>query len=405
MKICFLQHDFPPESFGGAGRVAYRLAKEFFKAGHQVFVIATVQDKTKEREEDNEGIKVFHLYSYYPEKWRAWLSLCNPKIDKKVETVLKKIRPDVTWAHIVHFYLSYHCLKIAKKYSKKVFLTAHDVMLFHYGKLIPDYKTGEINYKVNFYRQIKEFRWRYNPLRNLAIKYYLKYADKIFSVSDALKNVLEINGFKNIETVYNGIDADDFEANESEVDNFRNKFDLIGKKVVFFNGRLSRAKGGEQLIKSIQMVKKEIDNVLLLISGNQSNYTNSLLKLAEESGLKQNLIFTGWLNEREIKFAYHASDLCVVPSICFDSFPTVNLEAMAAKKPVIATCFGGSREIVRDGETGYIVNPFDVKTMAGKIIDLLKNPKKAEKFGQAGYQRVKENFSLAKQAKGTLKYI
>ena len=78
---------------------------------------------------------------------------------------------------------------------------------------------------------------------------------------------------------------------------------------------------------------------------------------------------------------------------------------MAAKKPVIATCYGGSREIIKDGETGYVVNPFDVETMSGKIIDLLKDDEKARKFGQTGYQQVKERFSLDKQVNKILNWI
>jgi glycosyltransferase involved in cell wall biosynthesis len=77
---------------------------------------------------------------------------------------------------------------------------------------------------------------------------------------------------------------------------------------------------------------------------------------------------------------------------------------MACKKPVIATCFGGSKEVVLDGQTGYILNPYNTKLMAEKIIDLIKNPAKARTFGQAGYERVKNEFSLEKQAKRTMEW-
>ena len=67
---------------------------------------------------------------------------------------------------------------------------------------------------------------------------------------------------------------------------------------------------------------------------------------------------------------------------------------MACKKPVVATCFGGSRESVVDSETGFIVNPFDTETLADRIVDLLENPEKAKIFGEAGYARVKAEFGL-----------
>ena len=52
--------------------------------------------------------------------------------------------------------------------------------------------------------------------------------------------------------------------------------------------------------------------------------------------------------------------------------------------------------MIEDGVTGYIIDPFKTEELAGKIIDLLKGPRKAEKFGKAGYQRIEREFSLEK---------
>ena len=76
-----------------------------------------------------------------------------------------------------------------------------------------------------------------------------------------------------------------------------------------------------------------------------------------------------------------------------------------SKKPVIGTCFGGTKEIIIDNNTGYIVNPLDTQTMAEKIIDLLKNSQKAIQFGKAGYNRVEQEFSLEKQTNKYLKWF
>jgi len=78
------------------------------------------------------------------------------------------------------------------------------------------------------------------------------------------------------------------------------------------------------------------------------------------------------------------------------------LEAMACQKPVVATCYGGSPEIVQDNITGFIVNPLDEELMAKKIIDLLKNSEKAKQFGEAGYERIKKHFNLESQIAQTI---
>ena len=152
------------------------------------------------------------------------------------------------------------------------------------------------------------------------------------------------------------------------------------------------------------VVKAEPDAILLL-AGRIDGEMKEILDFAAGLGIDKNIITAGWLSGEELKAAYHAADAVAVPSICFDSFPTMILEAMACKKPVIATSFGGSREMVLDGETGYIVNPFDTENMAGKIADLLRNPEKALTFGEAGYERVKNEFNLEKTTNNYLDWF
>ncbi len=89
--------------------------------------------------------------------------------------------------------------------------------------------------------------------------------------------------------------------------------------------------------------------------------------------------------------------MVVVPSVYLDPFPTVNLEALACHKSVVATCFGGSPEVIQDGVNGYIVNPLDTEILAAKIADLLLDKQKNQKFGQDGYNLISKEFSLEHQ--------
>jgi len=402
MKILFLLDNFPPISNTGASVVTYNLSKELLKKGHKIFVITSVQDKKDEKEEEYRGIKIFRIYSNYHVRWRAWLSLYNPKVVSKIEKIIKELKPDVSHIHHIHSYLSYHSFRLAKKYSKSVFLTAHDAMTIHYGKIMP--KNGNCFYKIGFRDQIKEAKRRYNPFRDIIIKYYLKHIDKIFAVSDAIRKFLEINDIKNIITIYNGMDVDDWKANQEEINLFRKKYNLQGKRIILFGGRLSGAKGGGKILEAMVLVKKEVDNIVLLVVGKENQYFKLMEKMTEKLYIKKNVKFVGGLDRDEMKKAFFISDICVTPSICLDPFPTVNLEAMASKKPVIGTCFGGTPEIVVNNKTGYIVNPLNIKEMSEKIIDLLKNPQKVKQFGDMGYERVKNQFSLSKQVDEILIY-
>lgn len=401
MKILFLTDDFPPKTFGGAGIVAFNLAKGLKKKGHDIFVITTVRKKSGEGNIKFKGLYVFRIYANYHQRWQAYLSLYNLQTVSKVKKLIKEMKPDIVHAHNIHYYLSYCCLKIAKQYAKAVFLTTHDAMLVHYGKLMP--KNRKDVYKVSIWDQIKEARKRYNPFRNRIIRYYLKYVDKILTVSDALKKLLMINGIKNIETIYNGIDVNSWKVSLKDVKKFKEKYNLQNKKVILFGGRLSGAKGGDQILRALALIKKEIDNAVLLVVGERNKYAEKMKDLAEQLGIVKNVIFTGLLSGSELKSAYHSADISIFPSLCFETFGMINLEAMACKKPVVSSYFGGPKEVVINGKTGYLINPHKTDLMAEKIIELLKNPEKAKKFGEAGYQRAKEKFSLDKQIKKTLK--
>lgn len=405
MKILFLQDDFPPFTRGGAGIIAFNFAKKIKEKGHDIYVISAVQNKSEEGEIDYEGLKVFKIYSNYHERFRAYLSIYNPLAVKKIKKIIKEIKPDITHAHNVHFHLSYYSFKLAKKYSAKVYLTAHDTMLVSYGKL---FLLPQGSLKINFLKNLKFARKRFNPFRNLLVGHYLKYVDCIFTISEALKNLLSQNGIKNkIEILYNGIDINEWHSPQEKIEEFKNKFKIKNNKIIFFGGRLSGAKGGLEIIKSLSYIvnEKNMRDVILMIAGDKNlPFAKKMFEFAKSLNISDNIIFTGWLDRDEVKQAFFSSDVCVTPSIYFDPFNLFNIEAMAAKKPVVGTVFGGTAEIVTDNETGFIENPLDYRAFADKIIELLNNSKKAGIFGENGYRRAENFFSLEKQTDKLLKF-
>ena len=107
---------------------------------------------------------------------------------------------------------------------------------------------------------------------------------------------------------------------------------------------------------------------------------------------------TGWLEGDELQAALAAVDVFVTPSICFDTFGMVNLEAMEHAKPVVATVFGGSPEVVVDGVTGFVRNPFQVESCAEAIARLLDDEDLRARMGAAGRERLEERFLLPRMA-------
>jgi glycosyltransferase involved in cell wall biosynthesis len=169
---------------------------------------------------------------------------------------------------------------------------------------------------------------------------------------------------------------------------------LVNKKVILFAGRLSGYKGTEQIMSALEQVIKKVPEAVLLVLDSKNNYHSE----------NQAVILAGAVPRNKMKYYYSICDVVVVPSICFDSFPTVNLEAMACHKPVVATIFGGSRELVEDKKTGYLINPLNTDELADKIIYLFNNPDLARTMGESGYQKVKSEFNQGKWIKEILKW-
>ncbi|MBI5138665.1 MAG: glycosyltransferase family 4 protein [Candidatus Vogelbacteria bacterium] len=394
MKILFLSDDFPPTSFGGAGISTCDIALGMKKAGHEVFVVTTCRKEIDSGESDYEGIKVYRIASDYPGRWRSWISLYNRPVVSRVEELIRQLKPDVVHANNIHFYLSYACLKVAKKNCKAVVFTARDVMTFNFSKLTTKRYLENFDYHTTWRDHIKQAGKRWNPLRNIIIKRYLGYADKILAVSDALRKALEQNRIRNVEVMHSGIDVDSWRVSNEDGINFRQKYGTDNKKVILFGGRLSDAKGCKQVLGAMVEILKNIPNAVLLIVASLDGHTNQLTAEANKLEIGDRLLFTGWVGRDKIKFTYACADIVLVTSICFDSFPRIVLEAMASGKPVVGTCYGGASEAIIDGVTGYVVNPFDVDIMSKQIVDLLSNHHKAAEFGHAGRQRIQADFNL-----------
>lgn len=409
MKIVFFADDFPPNSIGGAGIIAFEQAKELLVRGHEVHVITTMDDVSREGVRFHEGLTIHSIYSKYSERFRSYKSLYNPRVIAEVKRILKTVKPDIVHAHNIHQKFSYATLRVAKKYAKKVFLTAHDVMSFHYTKLYPRIHqepggSQRVDYRVSWLEQAYYFRFHWNPVRNIVIKYYLQNVDVVFAVSNALAEALRQNGIKNTVVLHNGIDVKNFEVQENTTLEFKEKNKLNNKKILFFAGRLSKAKGGDVILRALDNISKKIPNICFLFAGKRDSYVEEFLRRAEEIGVGHSVVFLGWINRNEIKNAYSACDAVPVLSVYLDPFPTTNLEAMASKKPVVGTCFGGTPEVVVDGKTGYIVNPNNQTEVAEKIIKLFSDDKLARSLGHAGYSIVSSQFTIQNQVDILCKY-
>ena len=402
MKVLVLSDYYPPNTKGGADIAAERISAEFARQGHSVRVLTTVQNKSETGTSTMRGVQVRRVLSRYPLRLRAYLAAYNPMVIGRVSAEIADFQPDIVHAQNIHTHISFQALIVAKRAGVPLVMTAHDHQLFCAAKF--DCAPPEQPVAISASQCARCQRFRYNPLRNRLIKRAVKLSGaRLLAVSSALRDDLVANGFAPdlIQVVHNGIDPATMQVGEEQVRSFARQHALEGKKVVLFGGRVSHAKGIDQAVAALGLLPRDLGYVFLVL-GSSEDYIAYILQQGHRLSVEDRTVFLPWLSGDELRSAYAMSSVCLTPSIYREPFNLINIEAMALKKPVITTCFGGPPEVVVDGETGFIIDPRNVKLMSDRLQELLTDEAKATAMGEAGYRRVMEQFTVERQAEKTL---
>ncbi len=152
-------------------------------------------------------------------------------------------------------------------------------------------------------------------------------------------------------------------------------------------GRFSEQKGHLILIEALGRIAAAHAGVHLTLVGDGPMRPQIEAAIAAH-GLERNVTLTGWLDEPGVRSALDDSHALVLPSFA-EGLPMVVMEAMAAARPVLATWVAGIPELVRDGETGWLVPPGDAESLAEAIGALAQTPpERLAAMGRAGRERV-----------------
>jgi len=403
MRILFL-NDLSDPRIGSSIRQMYQLGTHLRAAGHETELVTAVQEVGAATPTEIEGMRVHRLFSDASARFRSWTSLAARPIHAQFERVLAQFRPDVVHSHLLHAHLGYESLTRARASGAGVVFTAHDVMTFCYQKLTCFHGGEEAgglerDYAAYWQKCIPCQRLSYNPWRNAAIRRVLATDVHRFTVvSDELGAAIRANGIRVDRTVHNAVRPQGALPSASEVAAFRTRFGLDGALVLAIGGRLHEQKGVGQLLAMLARLAPRFPNLRLIVMGKREIYEREFESRARALCVADRVVATGWLDGPELQAAYAATDVFVTPSICFDTFGLVNLEAMEHAKPVVATVFGGSPEVVLDGVTGFVANPFDLEAFSEAIARLLVDPDLRRTMGSAGRARLESRFTISRLA-------
>ncbi len=172
--------------------------------------------------------------------------------------------------------------------------------------------------------------------------------------------------------------------------------------VVLCPARLDRQKNHAMLLRAIAEIEVELPNVRLLLAGGRQlgseAYVAGLKRLSGELGLANRV---DWLGVRDDMPRLLAAADVVALASDWEGLGLVLLEAMAARRPVVATRVGGVPEVVAEGVTGLLVPPGSVGPFARALRDLLRDPARARAMGEAGSRRLEEKFAPERMHKET----
>ena len=207
--------------------------------------------------------------------------------------------------------------------------------------------------------------------------------------------------------VYNGIDVEAFVGSREDA-RLRAELGLDRDAFVITTvGALAPLKGHLHLLRAMPRVLQELPAARLLVVGEEmyataghSGYGAVLREEAARLGIAPHVVFAG--SRSDMAAVYAASDAVVLASVRPESFGRVLIEAMASRRPVIATDLGGPREIIACPELGVLVPPGDSGALAGALVTLGRDPALRQRLGAAGLAQVTVRFGIERHVKQVL---
>lgn len=394
MRVALFTREFPPHIYGGAGVHVDYLSREMAK---QIEVEVHCWGEQKFDDGD--------LYVCGAEPWAE----ITKGTEGKFKTALEALSLNLTQVKalagidIVHTHTWYASMAgfLAKKLYKVPFvLTTHSL------EPLRAWKADQLGsgYAMSSWME----------------RTAILDADAVVAVSkstreDILRAYPDMKPDR-IHVIYNGIDLGEYQKTP-ETGALNNYGVDPAQPYVLFVGRITRQKGVTYLVDAIRYLPRETQVVLCAGAPDTPEIASEMREKVEDARRSHPRII--WIEKmvtkREtIELYSHARVFCC-PSI-YEPFGIINLEAMACRAPVVASATGGIKEVVVDGETGYLI-PFDQdpvtsfprdpekfsRDLAAGINRLLEDPETCKRFGDAGRRRVEETFSWSAVARQTIR--
>ena len=405
MRIGFFIWEYPPTLVGGLGTYAEYITREHIELGHDVTVFTLNPGNLKTREIIR-GVEVH----------RPLIADASNIFPVFVAEDLRR------WGTNIRFFndiFLYNILSSTKFINDLIRIEGYkyDVVCVHdwLSSMAGNVIKNETKIPVVFH--VHSTEWGRSGGQGSEVVSHLENqmaqrADRIITVSNAMREDLVRHGWtgSKVSVVWNGVAPEQYDPEKvksQDVEKIKKKHGIPEDGcMLLFLGRLTWVKGVRNLVQAMPLILKDYPKTKLVILG-KGEEQRDLIEMANRLGVQENVAcLFEFVSEQERIAYYAASDVCVFPSI-YEPFGIVSLEAMSMAKPVVVGAQGvvGFREqVVPSGEdqNGVHVNGNDPTDIAWGIKEVLKDPDRAEKWGESGRKRVLQYFTWRKVAEQTL---
>ena len=388
MKFCLINNLFPPLSRGGTEKIVELITAGVKNFGEVMVITSQPDDVSSCKREDNLTVCRYNPQNFYylmddgkknvQEKifWHL-RDLFNRPVLKFVKEQLNKFKPDFVFTHNLKG-LSLGIPKIIRKLKLTQIHTLHDYQLLEpHG---------------SFYRQGQNLALKgpFYALYRYLTKQAIKSPDLVVSPSAfVLKKHREYGFFKKSKTA---ILPNPIIINHQLL---ATSYPLPTKLRLLYLGQIEPHKGVEFLVRTF--LKWQNPNAALAIAGNGSD----LEKIKKISKNDARIKILGKVENEKLAELFQNTDLLVLPSLWWENSPTVIYEAYGYGAPVLVSDTGGAKELVREGETGFIFQSGNGNDLSAKLNLIWQKKTELPGFGQNGFQLVKQ-FALENYLKKLL---
>jgi len=391
VKVLFLTNEYPPNIYGGAGVHVGYLSRELAKT-----IPVEVRCFGDQRlDEGNLKVIGFELDTTNftcPKPLRSAFGAVRRCTD------FNTVNIDADLVHCHTWYSHFGGILAKKNYDLPLVITVHSL------EPLRPWKREQLAGGYDFSLWVE--------------KTALEMADAVIAVSSATKHDIErlfdVDPAR-VHVIHNGIDLNQYRKVDSTHGLMRFGVD-VAKPYLLFVGRITRQKGVQHLVRAIQFMDRDFQIVLCAAAPDTPQLAEEIRVAVERAQAQRP--GTIWINEMVDQQTacelYSHAAVFVCPSI-YEPFGIINLEAMACESAVVASAVGGIREVVVDGETGFLVpleqmqeSPFEAidpkkfaRDLAERVNVLMRDRPLRERFGKSGRKRVEEHFSWSAIAEKT----